>query len=160
MYCRCAAVYKIFRLLITWCHKNLSCKFVQVMQKCYVSVNICDNRNGIKPCNFFTKFSGLYIVDGMCASMFKFFSVLLDGATAPTTTFQTADLRIFSARIVVIFWTTCIDREECSIVVKCNRSCRYCSASKEALLLFLVFFVTGRPIITARPIIAKYTSKY
>jgi len=55
-----------------------------------------------------------------------------------TRKFQTADLRILSARIIVIFWTTCIDREVCSLVVKGNRSCRYCSTSEEALLLYLI----------------------
>ena len=37
-----------------------------------------------------------------CAPMFKFFSVPPDGAPQ-TTKFQTADLRIFSARIIVFF---------------------------------------------------------
>jgi len=35
------------------------------MQKSYVTVNICDNRNSIKPCNFLKSFEGFNDGDGM-----------------------------------------------------------------------------------------------
>jgi len=55
-----------------------------------------------------------------CAPMFKFFSAPQDVATI-----RNFKPRIFSACIIVIFLTTCIGREVCSLMVKSNRSCRF-----------------------------------
>ena len=50
----------------------------------------------------------------------------------------TADFPIFCARIIVIFWTTCIGREVCSLAVMGNRSCGYCSASEYRRCFWLI----------------------
>jgi len=83
-------------------------------------------------------YRGWFAVVNPCSN----FSLRLQMAPLRSIKFQTADFPIFCARIIVIFWTTCIAREVFSVLVmgngKHNTSCRYCSDSKEALLLFLV----------------------
>ena len=58
--------------------------------------------------------------------MYKFFSAPPDGApTVRSIKFQTADFPIFCARIIVIFWTTCVAREVFAVTWSTGSHC-YC----------------------------------
>ena len=110
---------KIFRYLVTGCHKN--CQLVAVVPKAHGRANVCVHRKSIKPCNLKKMFWGLFyrgwfVVGHPCSN----FSLRRQMAPLQRIKFQTANFfSIFCARIVVIFWTTCIAREV-SLVVMYN----------------------------------------
>ena len=55
-----------------------------------------------------------------CAPIFNFFAIRRQMAPVQSIKFQTANFPIFSTRIIMIFWTTCIAREVFSLVIRGN----------------------------------------
>jgi len=95
-------------------------KFVPVVQKAQGRANVCAHRKSINPCNskkmFWELNTGWFVV------VHPYSNVSLRRQMAPIQSieFQTANFPILCARIIVIFWTTCIGMKGFSIVVMGN----------------------------------------
>ena len=91
------------------------------MPKANGRANVCAHRKSTKPCNskknvlaaFYRKW---YVVVHPCSS----YSLRRQMSPLQSIKFQTADFAIFCARIIVIFWATCIGREVFSVVLTGN----------------------------------------
>ena len=70
---------------------------------------------------FFKKVLGYFIGDiCSCALLFKFFSTTPDGATMEYHISHRGFSDFLRTRIIVIFWTKCIDREVYSLLLMDN----------------------------------------
>jgi len=100
-------LYKIFRYLVTGCHKKLSSSY-----------RLCQKRWTVPPkccyaVQLFKMFWSRFIRDDLllCTPVHSNFTLRRQVAPLQSIKFQTADLQIFCAPIIVIFRTTCIDIE-------------------------------------------------
>jgi len=110
---------KIFRYLVTGCHKKLSSSYrwyqkrtvgpTFVRTECLLSRAILENVLG-------AFYRGWYVVVHQCSN----FSIRRQIAPVQSIKFQTANFPIFCARIIVIFCITCIARKVFSLVIMWN----------------------------------------
>jgi len=117
--CMCTRI-KIFHYFVTGCHEKLSSSY-RWYQKRTVGPTFVRTESLLSRAilqNVLVAFyGGRYVVVHPCSTDF-----FLRRQMAPRQSikFQTAHFPIFCARIIVIFWTTCIARELFSLVVTRN----------------------------------------
>ena len=110
---------KIFRYIITGCHEKLSSSYwlyqKRMVGPTFVRTESLLSRAILK--NVLGAFnSGWYVV----VHPYSNFSLRRQMAPVQSIKFQTMNFPIFCARIIVIFWTTCIAREVFSLAVMGN----------------------------------------
>jgi len=102
---------KIFRYLVTGWQKKLSSSY-RWYQKRPVGPTFVRTESLLSRAIFKNVlgafYRGWYVVVHLCSN----FSVRRQMAPVQSINFQTANFPIFCARITVIFWATCIDRQD------------------------------------------------
>ena len=83
-------------------------KFVPVIPKAHGRANVFAHRRSIKLCNFEKCFGAFYRGWYVVVHTYSNFSLRRQMALVQSIKFQAANFPIFCARIIVIFWTTCI----------------------------------------------------
>jgi len=114
---------KIFFYLVTGCHEKLSSLYrwyqKRTVGSTFVRIESLLSRKIFK--NVLGAFyRGWYVVVHPVVHPCSNFSLRRQMAPLWSIKFQTADFAIFCARIIVIFWATCIDREVYSVVIMGN----------------------------------------
>jgi len=110
---------KIFHYLITGCHEKLSSSYRWYQKRTVESMFVRTESllsHAIFKNIFWVCYRELYVVVHLCSN----FSIRRQMAPVQSIKFQTANFPIFCARIIMIFWTTCIARKMFCLVVMSN----------------------------------------
>jgi len=110
---------KMFCYLVTGCHEKLSSSY-RWYQKRTVGPTFVRTESLLSRAIFKNVlvdfYMGWYVVVHPCSN----FSLRRQMALLQSIKFETADFRIFCARITVIFWATCVDTEDFAVVIMGN----------------------------------------